>query len=121
MKSTDVFRQKYIYLNEITLHKATEESPELLVAILNDPVVDSSLVISLTIIALAVGGRVEYLPLIRSFLTHSAALVRESVYMGLFEYYENDPSLKLVLKEALLMEPAEGVKKTISAILSQMY
>ncbi|MFL5783120.1 MAG: hypothetical protein ACJ76H_00840, partial [Bacteriovoracaceae bacterium] len=117
------FEEKYTYLNDETLEKATYEDPQLLKGIVFDERINP-LARAHTLYALSFGGREEYFSFIASFVSHPSPFVRESALMGLFEYYDKDERKHLELKEFFIKhlkeEKAIGIKEKLSSLLERM-
>ena len=123
VRPLDVFRDKYKFLNDETLEKASISSPELLQGIVLDEKINT-LARSHALYALSLGAREELYSFILGFVNHQSPFIRESALMGLFEYYDSDEGkhleIKEILERKLREEKAIGIKKKIDSLLEQM-
>lgn len=123
VRALEQFEEKYTYLNDETLEKATYEVPELLKRIVFDEKINP-LARAHTLYALSFDARKEYFPFISSFINHPSPFIRESALMGLFEYYDKDEEQYLDLKEVFIKhlkeEKASGIRDKIVSLLERM-
>ena len=119
----DIFREKYKYLNDDTIQKAKNESPELLIKMVDDTSLQPTTRADI-IEALAVGANPSYYSLIFSKLNDSSPYIREAAVLGLYEYYsENVEKYESVASEfrtRMSVESAEGVRTTLKELIMQM-
>jgi hypothetical protein len=122
-RAETLFRKKYEYLNPETLQIASIESPDLVEGILGDEKSDP-LVRSFALMALAHTGNEHYVSVLKIYAHSDAPLIRESAFVGLYEFYDlqenKNLELKAFFKERLITERAPGVQARIKSILEQM-
>jgi len=122
-RAVDRFKSKYEYINLDTLETASMEAPDLVEGIVVDDKL-TPLVRSYAIFALAQTHNDNYFSLIRAFVQHESPLMRESAYLGLFEYYDKEEKKHLELvnlfKKMLETERAPGVRQRIASLLGDM-
>jgi hypothetical protein len=87
VSNLEKFRKKYEYINQETLEKASRECPELVEGIANDETV-SALTRSHALQALADTENRVYIKLLKSYIDHDSALLRESARRGLKKFYK---------------------------------
>lgn len=123
IRPLDKFREIYQYYNEETLDIASVEMPELVKEIILDESI-KPFSRSLALYALALGARDEFFEFIKGFIKHSAPFMRESAFMALFEYYNEEEKKHLELKDLFHKsweeEKADGIKKKIGSLLESM-
>lgn len=122
-RAEDLFRKKYEYVNPETLELASKESPDLVQGILGDEKSDP-LMRSFALMALAQTGNDQYIPVLKIYSQSDSPLIRESSFIGLYEFYDlaenRNLDLKKFFQERLLAERAPGVHTRIKSILEQM-
>jgi hypothetical protein len=123
VRALDRFKEKYTYVNDETLEKASEESPDLVQGIVLDENINT-LARAHALYALSLSVNDEYFSFIKGFVNHSAPLIRESAIMGLYEYYdleeERHLEVKDSFKEILNHEKAKGIRSKTISLLEQM-
>jgi hypothetical protein len=123
VRALDRFKEKYTYVNDETLEKASEESPDLVQGIVLDENINT-LARAHALYALSLSANDEYFSFIKGFVNHSAPLIRESAIMGLYEYYdleeERHLEVKDSFKEILNHEKAKGIRSKTISLLEQM-
>ena len=122
-RAEERFRKKYEFINEDTLAMAAQELPELVEALVVDDKL-TPLARANALLALSYTHNEDYLSLIKAFISYESPLMRESAFMGLFEYYDRDDEehleLKDLFKKMLETEKAPGVKQRIALLLEDM-
>lgn len=121
-KAIDRYREKYGYLNDDTLAKATDENPELLKELVDDESLRPS-TRGDVLEHLAVGARAEYFDFIKSKAKAIAPHIREAAFIALYEYYDSDPKtydVKSIFDQALEVETADGVRATLTNLREEM-
>jgi hypothetical protein len=106
----------YSYLNEETLAKAMAANQgRLLTGMLREGL--NSLSIAYILLALGDSKKAEYIQLLWNYTTHPVAFIRESAYMALSCYPDEErPQYKYFInrfKNNLDLETSAGVKKTL--------
>lgn len=121
-KAIDSFREKYGYLNDENLLKASYDKPELLIQMVADTDLRPSTRGDI-LQALAFGAREEFFDFVRSQLKSESPFLREASLLSLFGYYQSSEKYAYLKAEFLGMlesERAEGVRKTLKDLLDEM-
>lgn len=114
-----IFKEKFGSLSEDSFDRASEESPDLLVNLIQHGEI-SPFLKGLALDSLSIGARDEYIGFIKSFLDAESPFLREGAYLALYEYYDSDrekySDLKSLFSEALKEEEGPGVREQIEEL-----
>lgn len=119
----DVFRRKYKYINEDTVNEAAKDSPDLVLGVLG---MESANVYTRSMALLALAGTCDeqYISIFKYFAGSNSPFIRESAFMGLFNYYDKFEGRNLDLKDyfqqKLESERSSGVRARLKEILGMM-
>jgi hypothetical protein len=121
-KAIDSFRERYGYLNDENLLKASHERPDLLIQMVADTDLRPSTrgdILQL----IAYGARPEFFDFVHSQLKSDSPFIREASLLSLFGYYQSKEKyvfLKAEFLNLLETESAEGVRKTLEDLIDEM-
>lgn len=122
MNPLEIYRDRYGYLNDETLTKASSEDPDLLVELVQDTNLRPSTRGDI-LQMIALGARDKYFDFVFEQLKSPAPHLREAALLSLYSYYEEKPKYSFLRAEFLRLlesEKAEGVRKTLQQLLDEM-